>query len=176
LLDEAGLKDPDGDGPLPRFQIEYKTSNSSDATDLAQAIKNQLRAVGIEIKVRMYEWGTFYSDLKKGNFQIASGRLVGITDPDIYFDIFSSARFAPDGRNRGFYKNRELDSLLEQGRSTTNFSKRKIIYDRAQEIIADELPMFSLWHMNNIAAYRKGISGYEMYPNGSFRFLINVNK
>ncbi|OGQ34347.1 MAG: hypothetical protein A3F16_01185 [Deltaproteobacteria bacterium RIFCSPHIGHO2_12_FULL_43_9] len=176
LLDEAGLKDPDGDGPLPRFKLEYKTSNSNDATDLAQAIRDQLHSVGIEINVRTYEWGTFYQDLKTGNFQIASGRLVGITDPDIYFDIFSSSRFAPEGRNRGYYSNKELDDLLERGRVTTLFEKRRPIYDKVQEIVANEVPYLSLWYLNNVAAYRKGISGYEMYPNGSYRFLINIHK
>lgn len=176
LLDEAGFKDPDDSGPLPRFKLEYKTSNSSDATDLAQAVRDQLRMIGIEVNIRMYEWGTFYQDLKTGNFQVASGRLVGITDPDIYFDIFSSSRFAPEGRNRGFYSNKELDALLERGRVITEFKKRKPIYDKVQEIVANEIPYLSLWYLNNVAAYRKGISGYEMYPNGSYRFLINIHK
>lgn len=176
LLDEAGFRDSDGDGPLSRFKLEYKTSNSTDATDLAQALRDQLRVVGIDINVRTYEWGTFYQDLKIGNFQVASGRLVGITDPDIYFDIFSSTRFAPEGRNRGFYSNKELDILLEKGRTTTDFNKRRSIYDKIQEIVANEIPYISLWHLNNIAAYRNGITGYEMYPNGSYRFLIDVNK
>ncbi|MFC2074717.1 ABC transporter substrate-binding protein [Bdellovibrionota bacterium] len=176
LLDRAGYTDPDGDGPKPRFTIEYKTSNAQEATDIAQIIRDQLKTVGIEVKVRSNEWGTFYSDLKSGNFQIASSRLVGITDPDIYYDLFHSSRLAPAGRNRGFYINNNLDELVEKGRVTTDPSKRKEVYAEVQKIISNDLPYMSLWYNQNSAVFRKEVKGFEMYPNASFLFLTEIRK
>jgi len=38
LLDRAGLPDPDGPGPRPRFRLVYKTSNQIGRRRLAEAI------------------------------------------------------------------------------------------------------------------------------------------
>jgi len=38
LLDEAGYPDPDGDGPLPRFRVTYKTSTNRFRRSIAMAI------------------------------------------------------------------------------------------------------------------------------------------
>jgi peptide/nickel transport system substrate-binding protein len=70
LLDEAGYLDPDGDGPKPRLRLSLKTSSTLEFNRLqATVIQQNLRAVGIDLDVRSYEWATFY-DVLKGNFQI----------------------------------------------------------------------------------------------------------
>ena len=176
LLDQAGFKDPDGEGPRSRFILTYKISGGYEASDVAQAIRDQWKKIGIEVEIKAYEWGIFYKDLQTGNFQVASSRIVGISDPDIYFDLFNSSRIPPEGRNRGFYQNPKLDTLLEKGRTTTKFAERKNIYDQVQEIVAEDLPYISLWLNNNVAVFQKGITGYEMYPNGSFDFLTKLHK
>ena len=120
LLDEAGFSDPDGNGPLPRFRLSFKTTNIDLRRRIAEALKEQLQEVGIELEIRSYEWGTFFSDIKKGNFHLYSLAWVGIMDPDIFYQIFHSQSVPPAGDNRGRYHNAELDRLLEQGRATTD--------------------------------------------------------
>ncbi|MFH1624794.1 MAG: ABC transporter substrate-binding protein, partial [Pseudomonadota bacterium] len=70
LLDRAGYKDPDGDGPDVRFKLTLKTSTDQLRKRIAEIIQQQLREVGIGIDIRSYEWGTFYSDIKSGNFHL----------------------------------------------------------------------------------------------------------
>jgi len=41
LLDQAGYPDPDGDGPLPRFKLSFKTTNVDLRIRMAEAIKEQ---------------------------------------------------------------------------------------------------------------------------------------
>ena len=95
---------------------------------IAEAIKEQLQQVGIELEIRSYEWGTFYSDIKKGNFHLYSLAWVGVMDPDILFQIFHSSSVPPNGDNRGRYVNAEVDRLLERGRATIEPAERKRIY------------------------------------------------
>ncbi|MGC9044775.1 MAG: ABC transporter substrate-binding protein, partial [Myxococcota bacterium] len=68
LLDEAGFIDPDGDGPQKRFTITYKTSTNKFRIQIAKMICNMLEDVGIGVNLRAYEFGTFFSDIKSGNF------------------------------------------------------------------------------------------------------------
>jgi len=166
LLDEAGFPDPDGDGPLPRFRLSFKTTNIDLRQRIAEAIKEQLQRVGIELDVRSYEWAAFYSDIKKGSFHLYSLAWVGILDPDILFQIFHSASFPPAGDNRGHYSNPELDRLLEQGRATTSQQERRLIYARAQKILAQDLPYVPLWWWKNVIVKKPTVQNFIPYPDG----------
>ena len=173
LLDEAGFPDPDGDGPLPRFKLSYKTTNLDLRKRIAEALKEQLGRVGIELEVRTYEWGTFYGDIQKGNFHLYSLAWVGIVDPDIYYNLFHSSSVPPNGNNRGRYHNQELDTLLEQGRQAMTAEERRRIYSRAQEILAVDLPYIPLWWAKNVVVMKPTVQGFVPYPDGD---LISLKK
>lgn len=175
LLDDAGFPDPDGDGPLPRFRVSFKTTNIDLRRRIAEALKEQLRAVGVELEIRSYEWGTFFADIKKGNFHLYSLAWVGVMDPDIFYQIFHSQSVPPAGDNRGRYDNPDLDRLLEQGRRTTDAAERARIYRRAQAIIADDLPYIPLWWWKNIVVTRPGLRGFALYPDGDLISLKNAS-
>ena len=166
LLDEAGFPDPDGDGPLPRFTLSFKTTNLDLRRRVAEAIKEQLQKVGIELDVRSYEWAAFYSDIKKGNFHLYSLAWVGVLDPDILFQIFHSSNFPPAGDNRGHYSNPELDRLLEQGRAISSQQERRQIYARAQKILAEDLPYVPLWWWKNVIVKKPTVQNFIPYPDG----------
>jgi len=175
LLDEAGYPDPDGDGPLPRFRLSFKTTNIDLRRRIAEALKEQLAQVGIELEIRAYEWGTFYSDVKKGNFHLFSLAWVGIADPDIYYQLFHTDSVPPQGDNRGRYSNPDLDRLLEKGRTTTDVSERKIIYRQAQRLLAAELPYIPLWWWKNVVVQAPSLRGFIPHPDGDLISLKNVS-
>ena len=173
LLDKAGYKDPDGKGPLPRFTLTFKTSQNELRLRIATVLADQLASVGIKIRLRSYEWGTFFSDIRKGNFQIYSLTWVGISDPDIYRFIFHSKFIPPTGLNRGKYKNPIVDKLLENASSNSNKKYRKENYRKVQEILANALPYINLWHGINVAVFHRRIRGYKVYQNED---LISLSK
>ncbi|HEY5609895.1 MAG TPA: ABC transporter substrate-binding protein, partial [Thermoanaerobaculia bacterium] len=173
LLDAAGHRDPDGDGPRPRFKLLYKTSTDVEANQMAEIIQQMLREVGIAVEIQSNEFGTFFEDIQKGSFQLFSLRRAGISDPDFYSVIFHSKSLPPEGQNRGYFINPRVDALIEQGRSTFDRARRKAAYDEVQKILAEDLPYISLFHRYNIAIMRKNVSGFEMYPSG---FLLSVPK
>jgi len=174
LLDESGFKDPDGDGPGMRFELTFKTSTDQLRKRIAEIIQQQLREVGIGINIRSYEWGTFYSDIKAGNFQLYTLSWVGITDPDVLFYIFHSSSIPPKGANRGRYINQRIDRLIEEGRTTLDIHRRKKIYSEIQKILAKDLPYVSLWHTTNVAVMDRSVNGFVVYPAGDFFSLKDV--
>ncbi len=168
LLDEAGLTDPDRAGPKSRINLELKTSSNAEVVGIARIIQAQLKQIGINLSIKSYEWGTFYGDIKSGNYQMTTMRWVGVTEPDFYYNIFNSGQFPPAGRNRGLYKNKTIDALTEAGRITLDSKKRKTIYDQIQKIVSEELPYVSLWHTNNVSIVHKRVKGYQQHPMGGF--------
>ena len=97
LLDQAGYPDPDGDGAAPRFRLSYKTTTVELRRRIAEVLQEQLAQVGIGLEIRTYEWATFYSDIRRGNFELYSLAWVGIEDPDIYYLTCHSSREDQEG-------------------------------------------------------------------------------
>ena len=174
LLDEAGYADPDGEGPRPRFRLSFKTTNIDLRRRIAEALKEQLQKVGIELEIRSYEWGTFFGDIKKGNFHLYSLAWTGIMDPDVEYQIFHSTNVPPNGDNRGRYNNPQIDRLLEQGRISADESERKRIYGQTQKIFAEDLPCVPLWWWKNVVVKKPSVQGFVPYPDGDFFSLRNV--
>jgi peptide/nickel transport system substrate-binding protein len=177
LLDEAGLP-PNARGI--RLHLVYKTSADAFRVSIARVIAAQLREVGIDVEVRSFEFGTFFADVKKGNYQIATMQSPEITEPDFHHWFFHSTNWPtaknPQGSNRWRYKNPEMDRLAEAGRVELDLAKRKQIYAEAQQIVADDLPIIPLWHEDNVALTNVQLQGYAIVPNARFIGLVGASK
>lgn len=171
LLDEAGYRDPDGDGPKARFALTYSTSTDAEANQQAQMIQQMLNQVGIDITINSKEFSTFYDDIQNGRFDMYSLRRAGVSDPDFYSVILASDAMPPEGQNRGFYSNPRVDQLLREARSTFDQNRRTALYQEAQQLLARDLPYISLYHRHNIAIMNQDLEGFEMYPSG---FLLSI--
>jgi len=156
-------------------EFTLKSSNQLSAVENAKVIANQLEKTGIKVKLQSFEWGTFYGDIKSGNFQLATMRWVGATDPDIYRIAFHSKEHPP-GRNRGYYKNSVIDSLVEKGTIISNLKERIEHYKKVQEIIMKDLPIIPLWYNKSVAVINKRVHGYSPPKNGDFSPLVTVQK
>jgi peptide/nickel transport system substrate-binding protein len=180
LLDEAGYRDPDGAGPLPRMSLVYKTSSDAFRIAVARVIAAQLSQVGIDVEVRSFEFGTFFADIKKGSYQIASMQSAELNEPDYYYFYFHSGRIPspanPDGGNRWRYRSPELDRLVEAGRQELDRGKRKAIYADAQKIVATDVPIVALWHEDNVVLSNVDVKGYEITLNARMKGLAQAWK
>lgn len=168
LLDAAGYPDPDGDGPLPRFSLTFKTSRDELRRRIAAVLQEQLRGIGIALEVRSLEWGTFFSDIRRGNFQLYGLTWVGIQDPDFYHYAFHSASVPPGGANRGGYADPEVDRLVESGRRETSREARKRLYGKVQRILARDLPVVPLWIHRNVLVRDRRFRGFVLTPDEDY--------
>jgi len=177
LLDEAGLKrGPDG----IRVHLVYKTSADAFRITVARLLAQQLRDVGLDVEVRAFEFGTFFADIKKGNFEIASMQTSPITEPDFYFFYFNSVRIPddkdPDAGNRWRYRNAEVDRLTVDGRREMDRGKRIEIYKQVQRLVARDLPIVPLWHEDNVVLSNVDVQGYTISPNAGLFGLVTARK
>ena len=168
LLDEAGYRDPDGDGPAPRLRLVYKTSQNEVRRRVATVVQEQLRQVGIQVEIQSLEWGTFFSDIRKGNFQLYGLTWVGISDPDIFHYAFHADSVPPNGANRGWYANPMINRLTEEARRETSREKRRDMYLEVQRIMARDLPVLPLWAARNILVRDRRLHGFVMTPDESY--------
>lgn len=156
-------------------EITLKTSNTQEVVEVAKVLSHQIEQTGLKVNLQSYEWGTYFDDIKKGNFQVGLMRWVGVLDPDIYRLAFHSLE-VPPGRNRGAYKNPLIDSLTERGIKIEDPVKRMNHYRKVQEIILEDLPIIPLWYMTQVAVVHKRIKGYQIYQSGELSGLANLTK
>ncbi len=157
--------------------LTLKTSNSQAAVENGKVLVHQLREAGLQIRQQSFEWGTFYGDIQKGNFQLATMRWVGTVDPDIYRMALHS-RETPEnsGRNRGRYSNPGLDRLLEEGARIADEAARIRHYMDVQRIVFEELPIIPLWYDTEVAVVHERVKGYEPPRNGDYSALLSAYK
>ena len=174
LLDRAGLRDPDGSGPLPRCRIVYKTSNQPARRRFAEALQAELGRVGIALDVRTFEWGTLFADVRSGNFEMAALTWVGVADPDLYRLAYHSAMVPPAGMNRGRYASRTMDRLTDAGRRTRDPTARRAIYARVQRWAAHDLPALPLWWEDRLVVATDRLQGFTPEPSGDLAGLARA--
>lgn len=174
ILDRAGFRDPDGPGPAPRFTLSYKTTTVELRRRIAEAIAAQLAEVGIRLEILSYEWGTFFADIRRGNFDLYSLQWVGITDPDLYRQAFHSEMTPPNGSNRGGFHNARMDGLTDRGRVTLDRGRRARIYKRVQRLAARRLPYIPLWWPERIVIATNALEGFEPHPGGELYGLAHA--
>ncbi len=176
LLEDAGYRDPDGDGPEPRLRLSLKVSTNEFIRLQAAVIQQDLKRVGIELDVRSYEFATLYADVLKGNFQLYTLQWVGVSDPDMLRRVFHSKQMPPNGFNRGYYENPEVDRLIDAAMAAESDDERRQLYGEAQRVVAEDAPYISLWYKTNVAVSRTHIEGVTLTPSADFGFLRNVTK
>jgi peptide/nickel transport system substrate-binding protein len=174
LLDEAGHRDPDGDGPQFRLRLTLKTSTDEFIRLQAAVIQEDLRQVGIELDVRSYEFATWFADVMSGNVQLYTGQWVGVTDPDMLRRMYHSAQVPPVGFNRVYYRNPDVDRLIDLAGTAATAEERLSYYRQVQQIVAADAPYIPLWYRTNIAVTRPGITGLDLSPLAGFWALKDV--
>ena len=181
LLDEAGLQDPDGDGPQMRFSkpIIFKISGSSAAArQYSGVIQNYLKNVGVPASIETAELNTLFESLKRGQFQMFYGQWVGGNqDPIFYRDLFATSEIptlARASRNRSRYSNKELDAILDEAANTFDRAKAAALYARAQEIVSRDLPLFPLWYQANMVVAKKTVGNIKIDASGDWGFVRNL--
>ena len=176
LLDEAGYRDPDGDGPRPRMTLTLKVSNIEFNRLQSSLVQQNLRDIGVALDIRTYEFATLYADVQSGNFQLyfLQWTAGSLADPDILRRVFHSAQIPPVGFNRGYFSDPEVDRLLDEASRSIDDQRRLQLFQDVQRLVAQQVPYISLWYKTNVAVAQRTLTGVHLTPLADFLFLKDV--
>ncbi len=133
----------------------------------APMVQEQLRQVGIRVKLNMLDRATVESLRQKGDYELMYGSVSRPPDPDIMFSTYLLSANAPYP-NYFCYKNKEVDGLIAQGNREPNSEKRKNIYYRIQDIVAEETPLVPISYRTVLAAWRSHVKNYTFNSLASY--------
>jgi peptide/nickel transport system substrate-binding protein len=123
------------------------------------------------MQVRTYDWGTFYGDIKAGNFQLYSLAWVGIKMPDIFRYVFHSESVPPTGANRGRWQDAQVDSYIERAENSDQLSEQASLYRAVQQRALEQLPYIPLWYEDQVYVAAGRLRGYSVSRDGNYDAL-----
>ena len=167
LLSQAGWKlDPgrsDGllykNGKAARFVLRSYSGNEAISRTLA-VIQDNLKSVGIEVKIDTSDWGTFYPSLLKGDWDMALVRWTA-SDASVLSDLFRSP-----GHRRSLLPNASVDAVLDRCNVSVLPAVRYQCVSEAQALLLDSLvamPVASNW---GIVATSNKVRGFAVDGQG----------
>lgn len=152
LLKEAGY--PNG------FKTTMTVAQVTTLPTVAQIFQAQMRQIGMDISLELFDWGAYIQKQKGLDFSITNTGFFPKVDPDdAYMRYFHSQGGVHE--LSGGYKNPELDALLEKGASTIDEAERKEIYTRVVEIIQEEVPVIFIASSAGAMGWRNTVKGFE---------------
>ena len=144
LLEEAGFT-PGTDGMLQRdgkkLTVDIKTMNEPARIKMVTIMVTQLRKLGIDAKISTQEVGTWVADLQSGNTGLFMD--FAYSGPTGLHAMFHSENAGIS--NAHFYKNPEVDAMLDQGSVTIDPEARATIWRKAQRQIMEDVPLIPLY-------------------------------
>ena len=178
MLDRAGFKDRTKDGIRRRgsytltFRMVVPISKESETTKrVILAFQNYLRQVGIEVEIEWLEW-------KSWTEAVFIDHEFDIIYADWLFDdsfdissLFHSREIGPGKNNFGSYRNPEVDALLDEAATTLDIEKKRTVYHRLHEVLAEDVPYTYLWTLTNYAAYNRRVRRVDIHPTRFFTYI-----
>jgi peptide/nickel transport system substrate-binding protein len=146
-------------------------------TQVATQIQQDLQRVGIRATLNVVEWNQYLVDTREGKHDMCLlGWMSDYPDIDDFLYILLDKDNARPGSasNVSFYKGEKVHELLVKGRTTTDPPARWKLYEEAQRILFDEVPMVPLMTMPEMRALRRTVKGYAIYPAGG-EYLHDVS-
>jgi len=171
LLAKAGWLDSDNDGILDNdgkplsFTILTNNGNKQRA-DAATIMQHRLKAIGIDVKIRLVEWSAFIENfINKRQFDAVILGWSLSPDPD-QFNIWHSSQTGPRQFNFLSYNNAKVDAALDIARRTFDRQQRKAQYDIMQQEIYNDVPMVFLFAPYSLPVIHKRFRGIKPAPAG----------
>ncbi|HEU5298594.1 MAG TPA: hypothetical protein VFW08_03775, partial [bacterium] len=128
-------------------------------------IRENLVAAGIKAEIQKSDFPTHLAALYAKNYDVALVGWGGPTDPDV------SSQFRTGGQyNFTFHSIAAMDQLLDDGVTNADPAKRREIYNKFQEMFADELPYVVLYYAGGRAAVARRMSGVLYDVAGLYDF------
>lgn len=176
LLKEAGFSWANGASGEPALMdsdskpVEFSiltSSSNADRTKMAALIQDDLKQLGMRVQVAPLEFRSLIDRVTQTKEYDAC--LLGLAsfdaDPNSDLNVWLSSGgthlWNPSQSHPATVWEAEIDRLMEQQLSTTSYEQRKKLYDRVQEILAENQPMVFLASPNILVGAKNAIGNFH---------------
>ena len=156
----------DHEGQPVEFTIATNSGNA-ERLQIATIIQEDLKPLGMRVGVVTLELRALLDRLLTTHDYEACvlGLGGGDGDPNNEMNVWLSSGpthlWRPGQRQPATTWEAEIDTLMQQQMTTRDAQRRKRLYDRVQELVAENLPIISLVSPNVLVGARKGLGNFR---------------
>jgi peptide/nickel transport system substrate-binding protein len=173
LLDEVGFrKGPDGMRRKGSLRLAFTLSlgmGSDIQRQIVELAQQSYRKAGIDMAIQPLEWAAFAAKMDAGECEAWAAALNLDPYPDLAVS-WHSGQAPPVGFNPAFYKNPEVDALLDRLKTTFDREETRALLARVQFLIHEDEPVTFL----NVPLTKWGVASrltnVRTSPYGLFLF------
>ena len=138
-------------------------SNFTMHVDTAQVLVNQLSSIGIDVSLRLVDWGTWLSDVYSARNYEAT--IISLDAPSVAPRSFLSRYYSTAGSNFLNFVSTDFDRVFDAILIEADESKRRDLYKEAQHIISRDAASIFIQDILGFKIFAKGeIGGVRNYP------------
>ena len=129
----------------------------------AEFVKDQLRKIGLEVKLTGYDKAAFDQKYKEPNHPMyLLGWIADIPDPDNFFYPLLHGD-SKDAMNASFFDDPDFNAAVKDAQSERDPAKRRALLATAYARYREVLPTLPLVHVRQVIALSKQVR-YDMHP------------
>ncbi|WXL26671.1 ABC transporter substrate-binding protein [Ectopseudomonas mendocina] len=163
LLKAAGVKEGT---EITLWAMPVQRPYNPNAKQMAEMLQADWAKVGIKAKIVSYEWGEYIKRSKAGEH---GAMLIGWSgdngDPDNWLGTLYGCD-AVDGNNFSKWCFADYDKLIQAAKRTTDVEERTKLYQQAQHILKEQVPITPIAHSTVYQPMRKTVQDYKISPFG----------
>ena len=174
LLKKAGV--PEGT-EITLWAMPVQRPYNPNAKLMAEMLQADWAKVGIKAKIVTYEWGEYIKRAKAGEHD---AMLIGWSgdngDPDNWLGTLYGCD-AMDGNNFSKWCYKPYDDLIKQAKATSDQAKRTELYQKAQHILKEQVPITPIAHSTVYQPMSDKVKDFKISPFGLNSFYgVSVEK
>lgn len=177
LLRAEGYSDSNEDGILDkdgkRLSLKLVTySSRAELSDIAQAIQNDLKNVGIEVVVEINE--NIMDVLNSRQFDLCLYSNITSATGDEF--AYLNQTMKTDGvSNYSHYSNEQVDDLINQLAAEFDLEKRKVLSKAIQQIVLEEDGYYFIAHMKMSFVMKNNVMNLTPHPTDYYQFTAKTD-
>ncbi|HKS13726.1 MAG TPA: ABC transporter substrate-binding protein [Pseudomonas sp.] len=174
LLKEAGVKEGT---EITLWAMPVQRPYNPNAKLMAEMLQSDWAKIGIKAKIVSYEWGEYIKRSKGGeNGAMLIGWSGDNGDPDNWLGTLFGCD-AVSGNNFSKWCYKPFDDLVKQAKATSDQARRTELYEQAQHILKDQVPMTPIAHSTVYQPMSTAVQGFKISPFGLNSFYgVSVGK
>jgi peptide/nickel transport system substrate-binding protein len=142
------------------FTLTFIVDTTPERTDIVEIFQNQLKKIGITVKVKVIEPIAYQAAFKEGNFDLMVYGLTTTTaEADKAFRWFHSGHKL--GQSFTAWKSPAYDALVDKAAQTQDKTQRLKLYSTIQQTLKDECILVPTLHREILTAATNKIKGFQ---------------
>jgi len=145
--------------------VTYHYSSNELQKKVSQAMQQQWqRVLGIQVELEGCDHKVMMQMLKMGNYSMAqTSWMAQYHDP---MNIFERFQYADNVKNYSNWENKEYIELLNLSSQAKNEAERTAIFQKAEEVFLEEMPIAPIFHWNSVFMVQDYVKRFDLAPIG----------